>query len=182
MTSHSMPDRPQVHPILIKGKKKHLSHPADDAGYDDYDYDYIPDNLDLQTDVSVGIESDVTDLQIQKKSNKSNIHETTSITPASDTHHTKATKKRAPNHYVDKAVRSCILLPNGTVTWREPDTSMCREKAMQVAEKAAQEVVSLTNSPSTVNSSTFTHAADQLAVIVEHAINDRAVSNMIYLS
>lgn len=211
MTSHSMPDRPQVHPILIKGKKRHLSHPADyisdhassvdHASSGDYpsfgdyreSYDYLPDDdeyapayvpadLDLQTDITVRTESDMTYVQNQKKKNKSRIHETITITPASDAHHTKATEERATNHYTNKAVRSCILLPNGTVTWREPNTSMCREKAMQVAEKVAQEVVSLTNSPSTVNSSTFTHAADQLAVIVEHAIKDRAVSDMIYLS
>ncbi|XP_050718960.1 uncharacterized protein LOC126999882 isoform X3 [Eriocheir sinensis] len=177
MTSHSMPDRPQVHPILIKGKKRHLSLPDDYVSYDDYNYKYNPAyDIDLQTDDSAGTESESTDVQSQKKRNKSRIRETTSITPASDAHHTKATGERVTNHHTNKAVRSCILLPNGTVTWRKPDTSMCREKAMQVAEKAAQEVVSLTNSPSTVNSSTFTHAADQLAVIVEHAIKDQAVA------
>lgn len=74
------------------------------------------------------------------------------------------------------AFRSCLLLPNGTVVWKEPDTWKCREKSMQAAEDAAKEVASLTASPATIDSHTFAHAAKELARIVELALHDPAVS------
>lgn len=176
-TSPPMQDRPRVHPILIKGKKAHLSLPLGDESNYDYQerWENIPDNLSLQTDISVVTETSMTGVQSQKNRNKSKINENTEV-PLTTTYATNTSEFRS------KAVRTCILLPNGTVMWKEPDTSMCREKEMQAAEKDAQEVVSLTNSPSTVTSSMFTDAADRLAKIVEHAIKDRAVSDMFYLS
>nr|XP_045614175.1 uncharacterized protein LOC123767978 isoform X2 [Procambarus clarkii] len=70
------------------------------------------------------------------------------------------------------AVRSCVLLPNGTAVWSEPDICMCRGRAMQEAEDAAKNVSILTASPASVNSKMFTDAANQLAILVKHALQD----------
>lgn len=152
ITNPSGQDMPKVHPILIRSKKKNVSRSL--GGVSNYENQEEGDSTpDSKITIATAKISNMTDGQsLQKKNMRSG-----------------------------KAIRSCILLANGTVKWKEPDTSMCREEAMQVAEKAAAGVVSLTESPSAVNSSTFTLAASQLAEIVGHAINDRAVSDL-YLS
>lgn len=147
-----MQGMPQVHPRLIKRKEKHLTHPLGDASHYDHEEESVPDPDNQKTSESS-----------TQASNKT------------------ASKERTANHNIKgggKAVRFCILLPNGTVMWREPDTSMCREEKMQEAEKAAKAVLSLTKSPSAVNSSTFTEAADKLAEIVKHAVKDQDVSGL----
>ncbi|MPC39802.1 hypothetical protein E2C01_033351 [Portunus trituberculatus] len=134
----------------------------------------VPENLTLRTGIK-------TDLKDQKKKNVSGIHE------KSEHFHVKRSKldgqeenlanidiSPASVRYLRKAIRSCILLPNGNVTWKEPDTSMCREEAMQKAERAAEEVANLTAFPSAVDSEMFTRAAGQLAMIVDHAVKDPA--------
>lgn len=207
-TSKHMPNPtrqgiPKVHPRLIKSRKP-TTHLPSDARHSEHQEkeQNIPDNLTLEVDINVSGESGMTNSQTQKRNNKSGIHEETetptktttngenrniesiTITPASEVNH-KKTKERPSNYRLKsvsgRAVRVCVLLPNGTVAWREPDTSMCREEAMQVAEKAAQEVVSLTNSPAAVDSSTFILAADQLAELVEHAVKDRVVSGLLII-
>ncbi|ROT61522.1 G-protein coupled receptor 64 [Penaeus vannamei] len=82
----------------------------------------------------------------------------------------------ARSHVQAGAVRACVLLPNGTVAWQEPDTEMCRGKEAQAAENAAMSIATLTASPASVSSALFTRAAKELAKLVEHALHDRAVS------
>lgn len=136
----------------------------------------VPENLTLR----MGMKADLKD---QVKKNASGIHEKSehlqvkrSKLNGQDENLVNNDLSSTSEIYLRKAVRSCILLPNGNVTWKEPDTSMCREEAMQKAERTAEEVVNLTAYPSAVDSETFTRAADQLATIVNHAVKDPAVS------
>ncbi|KAK8398698.1 hypothetical protein O3P69_004065 [Scylla paramamosain] len=137
----------------------------------------VPENLTLQ----MGMKADLKD---QKKKNASEIHEKSehlqvkrSKLDGQDENLANIDLSPTTEIYLRKAVRSCILLPNGNVTWKEPDTSMCREEAMQKAERAAEEVANLTAFPSAVDSEMFTRAADQLAMIVDHAVKDPAVAS-----
>ncbi|XP_071551010.1 uncharacterized protein [Panulirus ornatus] len=90
-------------------------------------------------------------------------------------------KRTSPSSLVQDrplgAFRSCELLPNGTVVWKEPDTWKCREQSLQAAEDAAKDVATLTASPATIDPQTFAHAAKELARICEHALHDPAVAN-----
>ncbi|XP_063614687.1 uncharacterized protein LOC134787814, partial [Penaeus indicus] len=93
---------------------------------------------------------------------------------------TPPTVGSAKSHVKVGAVRACVLLPNGTVAWQEPDTEMCRGKEAQAAENAAMSIATLTASPATVSPALFTRAAKELAKLVEHALHDRAVAkNMV---
>lgn len=138
----------------------------------------VPENLTLRTGIK-------TDLKDQKKKNVSGIHEKSEHLQVKRSkldgqEENLANIDLSPTSviYLRKAVRSCILLPDGKVTWNEPDTSMCREEAMQKAERTAEEVANLTAFPSAVDSEMFTRAADQLAMIVDHAVKDPAVSTL----
>ncbi|XP_064079819.1 uncharacterized protein LOC135196919 isoform X6 [Macrobrachium nipponense] len=75
------------------------------------------------------------------------------------------------------AVRKCVLLPNGSVTWEIPDTKACRDRATLTAENATRDLASLTSSPSSIDAQMFKHAAKQLAKLVEHALIDSTVAN-----
>ncbi|XP_047474464.1 uncharacterized protein LOC125028902 [Penaeus chinensis] len=93
---------------------------------------------------------------------------------------TPPTVGSARSHVRTGAVRACVLLPNGTVAWQEPDTEMCRGKEAQAAENAALSIATLTASPASVSPAMFTRAANELAKLVGHALHDRAVAkNMV---
>lgn len=137
----------------------------------------VPENLTLR----MGMKADLKD---QVKKNASGIHEKSehlqvkrSKLNGQDENLVNNDPSPTSEIYLRKAVRSCMLLPNGNVTWKEPDTSMCREEAMQKAERTAEEVANLTALPSAVDSEMFTRAADQLATIVDHAVKDPAVAS-----
>lgn len=204
VTDPSIQDMPPVsrYPRLNRGRDENSGHTGDS----DHQVRNKngPDNLTLWVNNTEGMKSDSTNLKSQENRNTSGIHEKSDLhlrryskfngqgskfahiatLLANETHLRKVVIEMTTNHDANtsrlvqngRGVRSCILLSNGTVAWREPDTSTCREKATQEAEEAAEEVTFLTASPLTVDPEMFTRAVDQLAKIADHAAKDPAVS------
>ncbi|KAG0714687.1 Adhesion G-protein coupled receptor G6 [Chionoecetes opilio] len=160
----------QIHPSLISEENENLelTGNADHQGKNEN----IPENTTLQMNKTMEIKSDSTDMKNLEKKIVSGIY----LSPGA-----LQMKRSDKPIRSGRAVRFCLLLPNGTVVWREPDTSVCREEAVQAAGKVAEELALLTASPSNIDSEMFMHAADQLAKIVNQAVKDPAVaSNMVY--
>ncbi|XP_075218846.1 uncharacterized protein LOC142323283 isoform X2 [Lycorma delicatula] len=74
------------------------------------------------------------------------------------------------------AVRSCILLVNGSAAWASMQDILCREEGFNAAEELSQNLENLTKIPSHINQDMFLQATNQIHQIMNYAVKDRKIA------